>query len=159
MAITFDCLDRFWWNKHHYVLNHEFYQTSLLAEPPCKFEILAAIPINGRILWSIKPRQSQNRSVLKPLIPFCDWRGLIKESSRWTKVNEWEVEPEPSRRFNLLFAERSGIQGTVWGKTTTSALSLSISYPEDCSLSLWYRALFSISWTKSRARGLILHFL
>ena len=37
----------------------------------------------------IKPRQSQNRisgfsteSVLKPLILFCDWRGLIKESSR-----------------------------------------------------------------------------
>ena len=36
-----------------------------------------------------KPRQSQNRisgfstdSVLKPLILFCDWRGLIKESSR-----------------------------------------------------------------------------
>ena len=37
----------------------------------------------------IKPRQSQNRmsgfstdSVLKPLILFCDWRGLIKESPR-----------------------------------------------------------------------------
>jgi hypothetical protein len=37
----------------------------------------------------IKPRQSQNRisgfsteSVLKPLILFCYWRGLIKESSR-----------------------------------------------------------------------------
>ena len=37
----------------------------------------------------IKPRQSQNRisgfsteSVLKPLFLFCDWRGLIKESSR-----------------------------------------------------------------------------
>ena len=36
-----------------------------------------------------KPRQSQNRirgfstdSVLKPLILFCDWRGLIKESPR-----------------------------------------------------------------------------
>ena len=59
----------------------------------------------------IKPRQSQNRisgfstdSVLKPLILFCDWRGLIKESP---------VEPEPSRRFNLLFTvEGSGIQGT-----------------------------------------------
>ena len=57
----------------------------------------------------IKPRQSQNRisgfsteSVLKPLILFCDWRGLIKESP---------VEPEPSRRFNLLFTEGSGIQG------------------------------------------------
>ena len=37
----------------------------------------------------IKPRQSQNRisgfsteAVLKPLILFCYWRGLIKESSR-----------------------------------------------------------------------------
>ena len=37
----------------------------------------------------IKPRQSQNRisgfsteSVLKLLILFCDWRGLIKESPR-----------------------------------------------------------------------------
>jgi hypothetical protein len=42
----------------------------------------------------IKPRQTQNRisgfstesvlktSVLKPLILFCDWRGLIKESPR-----------------------------------------------------------------------------
>jgi hypothetical protein len=36
-----------------------------------------------------KPRQSQYRisgfsteSVLKPLILFCDWRGLIKESPR-----------------------------------------------------------------------------
>jgi hypothetical protein len=55
----------------------------------------------------IKPRQSQNRmsgfstdSVLKPLILFCDWRGLI-------------IEPEPSRHFNLLFTvEGSGIQGT-----------------------------------------------
>ena len=41
----------------------------------------------GRFL--IEPRQSQNRisgfsteSVLKPLILFCDWRGLIKESPR-----------------------------------------------------------------------------
>ena len=25
-------------------------------------------------------------SVLKPLILFCDWRGLIKESSRWTRA-------------------------------------------------------------------------
>ena len=37
----------------------------------------------------IKQRQSQNRmigfsteSVLKPLILFCNWRGLIKESFR-----------------------------------------------------------------------------
>jgi hypothetical protein len=68
----------------------------------------------------IKPRQSQNRisgfsteSVLKPLILFCDWRGLIKESSR--------VEPEPSRRFNLLFTvEGSGIQGTFMNEFQTT---------------------------------------
>ena len=39
------------------------------------------------------------------LVQFCDWRGLIKESSV-------EPEAEPSQRFNLLFTEGSGIQGT-----------------------------------------------
>ena len=46
---------------------------------------------------------------LKPLILFCDWHGLIKESP--------PVEPEPSRRLNLLFTvEGSGIQGKGWGE-------------------------------------------
>jgi hypothetical protein len=45
-------------------------------------------------------------SVLKPLILFCDWRGLL------IKAKNLPVEPEPSRRFNLLFTvEGSGIQG------------------------------------------------
>jgi hypothetical protein len=29
---------------NHYILNHKLYQTSLLVEPPCTFEILAVIP-------------------------------------------------------------------------------------------------------------------
>ena len=52
-----------------------------------KLNVAKALVQRGDSL--IKPRQSQNRisgfstdSVLKPLILFCDWRGLIKESPR-----------------------------------------------------------------------------
>ena len=52
-----------------------------------KLNVAKALVQRGDSL--IIPRQSQNRisgfsteSVLKPLILFCDWRGLIKESPR-----------------------------------------------------------------------------